>query len=124
MAQQRVVWFAIVMSTVIYMVLAYMLAPETRGAFEESAANWPVPIFYGAALVVFLFAWFAGRALVRGRDAKTQMVVLLAIFEACAVMGFVGAFIARDWRIYLAPWLLALIGFVREMPRESSRTAP
>jgi hypothetical protein len=40
------------------------------------------------------------------------------------IFGLVAAFLTKDWRLYLFPWALAIVGFIRELPRESSRTAP
>jgi hypothetical protein len=123
MSQQRIIWFAIVMSTAIYLVVALQLGPDASGPFDVSAGRSPVPILYGVALAVFLFGWFVAPRVVRS-NAQTKMIVCLAIFEACAIFGLLAALLVRDWRLYLAPWALALTGFIRELPRASSRTAP
>ena len=117
MAQQRIIWFAIVFSSVIYLVIAFMIAPDTSGGFDEVASRQPIPILYAAALGVFLFAWFVARKIVRAKDPKTRLIVSLALFESCAIMGLVAAMVGKDWRLYLAPWVLALIGFIGEFPR-------
>ena len=123
MSRQRIIWFGIVMSTVIYLVLAVQMAPESGGDFDASASRSPAPILYALALGIFIVAWFVAPRFVRS-GADVKMIVCLALFEACAIFGLLAAFLVRDWRLYLAPWALALIGFMREFPRESSRTAP
>lgn len=123
MTRQRMIWFAIVMSTVIYLVVAMQIAPEAGGDFDASAGASPVPMLYGVALLVFLGAWFAAPRVVHG-SADVKMIVCLALFEACAIFGLVAAILVGDWRLYLAPWALAILGFMREFPRGSSRTAP
>jgi hypothetical protein len=45
------------------------------------------------------------------------MITALAVFEACAIFGLLAAFMMKDWRLCLAPWALALLGFIREFPR-------
>ena len=123
MTRQRMIWFGIVMSSVIYFVLALQLAPDASGDFEASANKSPVPILYGLALVIFIVAWFVAPRFVRS-SADTKMIVCMALFEASVIFGLVAAFLVRDWRLYLAPWALAIVGFIREFPRAPSRTAP
>lgn len=123
MTRQRIIWFGIVMSTLVYLLLAAQLAPESGGDFDASASTSPVPILYGMALLVFLAGWFVAPRIARG-SADTTMIVCLSFFEACAIFGLIAAILVKDWRLYLAPWVLAIIGFLREFPRGSSRTAP
>jgi multisubunit Na+/H+ antiporter MnhF subunit len=124
MSQQRVIWFAIVMSTVIYLVIALQLAPNAGGDFDASASRMPAPVLYAVALGVFLFAWFVAPRVIRAPNAQTRMIIHLSLFEAVAVFGLMAAFLAEDWRLYLPAWVLSVVGFIRELPRDSSRTAP
>ena len=50
--------------------------------------------------------------------ARTRMIMSLAIFESCAIFGLVSTFLLQDWRLYLAPWALAVIGFLRSWPSD------
>jgi hypothetical protein len=119
MREQRIIWFGIVISTVIYLVLIKILAPGTGEDFDAVASRGPVAMLYGIAVIVFLITWFVVPRLVAGQDARKRMIVQLALFESCAVFGLVGAFLVHDWRIYLAPWALAIAGFIRVLPRET-----
>ncbi|HUR83351.1 MAG TPA: hypothetical protein VM733_21510 [Thermoanaerobaculia bacterium] len=120
MAQQRIIWFAIVMSTLIYLFLLYMLMPGFPPDFDASVRTPPVPILYGVALFLFLFTWFGLRRILPGRDSRQLLIVHMAMFEAVAIMGLLSAFLVRDLRLFLGPWALALIGFIREFPRETA----
>ena len=39
------------------------------------------------------------------------------MLEACCVFGVVAAMVLGDWRLFIAPWVLALFGFVTLYPR-------
>jgi hypothetical protein len=72
---------------------------------------------YGAAFLSFIAAMLmAGRLPVNPPHRK--MIVAMAMFEACAILGLVAAFMQHDWRLYVPTWIAALIGFVREFPRD------
>lgn len=122
MDQRRVIWFAIVFSTVIYAVIAYLEAPVPAGAVQDAFRNGTVLGLYGVALAAFVTA-FAIRTMLRDAPSRTRLVVTLAVFEACAIFGLLAAFLQRDWRLYLAPWALALIGFVAVWPSDEPEAA-
>jgi hypothetical protein len=109
-----VIWFAIVFSTVLYLLIA-VIRSGPLGDFETVARQPFVLGLYGAALAAFLVGWLVVRQIVSGPPQKT-MVAALAVFESCAIFGLVAAFHTGDWRTYLGPWALALIGFLREWP--------
>ena len=118
------IWFAIVMSTIIYAVIAYQLTTTgERTEIHERSRETIVPVLYGVALASFLGAWFVVPRVVKG-NPQTKMIVAMAVFESAAILGLVGAILAKDWRIYLLPWGLALIGFIRELPRDGTGEPP
>ena len=119
MREQRIIWFAIFMSTVIYLVVIKSVSLDASGDFDAVASQGPVAMLYLIAMIVFLVTWFVAPRLMAGKDARQRMIVQLALFESCAVFGLVAAFLVRDWRIYLAPWALAIAGFIRVFPRET-----
>ena len=124
MNPRPVIWFAIVMSTVIYLVIAMQLASGGEpAAVQELARNQYVNVFYGVALASFVAGWFVVPRVVKG-NAQTRMIVALAVFESCAILGLITAILTKDWRVYLAPWALALIGFIREFPRAAAGEPP
>lgn len=113
----KIIWFAIAMSTVIYLVIAYTMAPVPPRPFAESVRTTLTLVLYGAAFAAFIAALVIPSLLTRS-PARQKMIVALAIFEACAIFGLLAAFMQHDWRLYVPPWIAALIGFVREFPRD------
>jgi hypothetical protein len=114
MNPRTVIWFAIVFSTVLYLLIA-VIRSGPLGDFEAVTRQPVVLGLYGAALAAFLAGWLVVRQIVSGPPRMT-MVAALAVFESCAIFGLVAAFLTSDWRTYLGPWALALIGFLREWP--------
>jgi hypothetical protein len=123
MQQPKLIWFAIAFSTVIYAVMAYTIASQPPQSFDESVRNPIVMVVYGLAVLSFV-AGLAIPALLRRAPAQTRMIVTLAVFESCAVFGLIGAFISRDWRVYLPAWALAVIGFMRAWPSGEVTAVP
>jgi hypothetical protein len=123
MNPRLVIWMGIAMSTVIYLVLAYTLSGEA-GESEKLAREQYVPVLYGLAGAMFIIGWFVVRRVIRNAPEQTRMIMALAVFESCAVFGLLGAFLTKDWRVYLFPWALALVGFIREFPRAGTTEPP
>jgi hypothetical protein len=112
--QQTIIWGAMLMSTVIYFGLIYSITSETAGAWSSEKLEHPVVLgLYLAAAVMFVVA-----TVLPGRIAppEKRMVMSLALYESCAIFGLLAAFLQQDWRLFLAPWALALIGFMRVFP--------
>ena len=117
MSQRKLIWFAIVLSTFIYAVILYTLS-----------TSWPRPGSLDAALrdprTIVLYIVAAGDFLLGSvfarlpRLAPVRMIVACAIYEAVAIFGLLAAFLARDWRLFIGPWVLAMIGFAMEFPRD------
>jgi F0F1-type ATP synthase membrane subunit c/vacuolar-type H+-ATPase subunit K len=115
--QNRILWFAIACSTVLYAVVAYSISPAPNRTYEAAVKNPLVLVMYLAALSAFA----AGNivpAILKGAPARTRMILALAIFESCAIFGLVASLLLQDWRLYLGPWALAAIGFLRVWPSE------
>ena len=116
---RRIVWFAILGSTVIYAVVAFLVVP--RGEREPVGALARDPSAIGAIVVaaaLFVTAFWAGSYL-RNRDADRAFFVMVALLEAVCLTGLVGAFRADDWRLFIIPWSLSMIGMVYAWPRRS-----
>lgn len=120
MNPRLVIWAALVFSTIIYFGLAVYTSPA-RGDFEQSLRSRYVPVLYGLALLAFVFAWLVVPRVVRSHP-QTRMVAAMAMFEASSVFGLVAAFLVQDWRLFVAPWVLTLFGFIREFPRDATAT--
>jgi F0F1-type ATP synthase membrane subunit c/vacuolar-type H+-ATPase subunit K len=116
MNQQRILWGALVCSTVIYVGVAYFIAPVAQRPFEESLRNPITLAMYGAAIATFIAGLMMPSLMAANAAARQKMILSMALFEACSVFGLVTAFIQHDWRLILAPWVASLIGFVRQWP--------
>lgn len=124
MNQLRIIWAAILMSTVIYFVVLWTSLrnrPFTR-ALEQSLRDPRTMAAYGVAIVLYFAAFIiAGGIERRGHgDAaiRRAAIIRFAILESVCVIGLVVAFVEEDWRLYLPTFVLAFIGFARSLPRE------
>lgn len=117
MQQQKIIWFAIAFSTVLYAIIAYTLNGNPQQPFEQSVRNPITLVMYLAAISAFVAGLIVPKLLQRA-PAQTRMIMSLAIFEACAIFGFIASFLAQDWRLYLPAWALAVMGFARVWPSE------
>lgn len=117
MNQQKIVWMALVMSSIIYVGIAYSLAPNPVLTFPESVAQSTALMVYGIAFVVFIMAMVVPSMLVSA-PPRTRMLIAMAMFEACAIFGLIGAVLLKDWRIIVPAWIASMVGFLREYPRD------
>ncbi|HEY3051941.1 MAG TPA: hypothetical protein VGK04_00980 [Thermoanaerobaculia bacterium] len=116
MRPEQTIWIAIVFSTVIYAFIAYIAPPiRSHGSFESSVRAPLVLVLYAMALAGFV-AGTTYSIIARAQPQRVRMIVSLALYEACAIFGLIAAFIISDWRLYLAPWALAVVGFLRVFP--------
>jgi hypothetical protein len=116
-SQRKMIWFAILMSTFIYAVMVYSLSrgwPQP-GPFEPSVRRPMVLGLYAAAAAMFVAALVVPRGI---SQPHSRFITTLAFFESCAIFGLLTTFLTQDWRLYIAPWALSLIGFVRNYPSE------
>jgi F0F1-type ATP synthase membrane subunit c/vacuolar-type H+-ATPase subunit K len=123
MRQQKIIWFAIAFSTVIYLFMAYWIAPVPPRSFEESLRTTTTLAMYGVALAVFNAGLVMPSLTLAQSPPQSKMTVTLAIFEACAIFGLVAAFLQQDWRLYVPTWFVSLIGMVRAFPKDEQITA-
>jgi len=122
MNQLRVIWAAILMSTIVYFVILWTSMhdrPFTRSL--ENALRDPVTIgAYVLAVVVYFAAFMVSGSIARRhgrRNIRTAAIVRFAILEVVCLVGLVLAFLEGDWRLYLPTFVLAFIGFARSVPR-------
>ena|ERR1043166_3750594 len=107
----QIIYVALLMSTLIYGAVAWVttraIAP---GKSLGDELHNPLTIaMYSAAAGTFLAAM-----IVRSRKA---LLVRWTMLDASCVFGVVAAFVLGDWRLYIAPWALALAGFIILFPR-------
>lgn len=122
MRQQKIIWGALVFSTFIYVGVAYALAPDPALPFSESVMKLEALMFYGVALVTFIAA-LAVPGMMLNLPPQKRLVMTMATFEACTIMGLVVAILLKDWRLIVPTWIASLIGFMREYP-SSEASAP
>ena len=116
-----IIWFAMLFSTFIYGVITFLLGnPPRIASFDESMRDQLVFILYGLGALSFVIATVMYQ-LYRNRPPQLRMIVALAIYESVAIYGVMASFIRHDYRLYLAPWALALIGFIRVFPTAEQR---
>jgi hypothetical protein len=124
MRQQRVIWAAIFFSTVIYLVILLALDPEApQTSLDIASLPQIVKILYAVALFDFIVGWILPGRLT-DKPSQQRLVLAMAIFESVAIFGLLAAFMTHDWRLYLGPWALAIVGFIRSFPRAESATRP
>jgi hypothetical protein len=107
----QIIYVAILMSTLIYAVVAWAathaIAP---GKSLGDELRTPVTIaLYSVAAGTLLAAMII--------RARTMLIVRWAMLEAGCICGLIVALMHGDWRLYIAPWALALVGFVSLYPR-------
>lgn len=117
MSQRKIIWFGIFMSTFIYAAVLYSLSKNwpKPGSFDDAVRQTIPAVLYLAALASFAAAFAVPRIIKLSHPA---FITTLALFEACAIYGLTAAFITQDWRLYLAPWALSLIGFMSRFPSD------
>lgn len=128
---QLVMWFALLMSIVIYLFLAWFtVAPKTTGSLEDALGNPVVLLLWGAAVLAFL-GGFAIKGFFAPREPEFPQatvsttprpavapwrIMQWAIFESAAIFGLIAAFISQVWTAVLPPVALAIAGFVMTFP--------
>ena len=120
---QRVIWAAIAASTFVYALIVSLVAGNPVAAFEKTLHQPFVMTEYAIALVIFGVA-LGWPAIARTQKPRERWIVRLALFEACAIFGLTAAFVAHDWRVYVAPWALAGVGFILAFPSGDAELSP
>jgi hypothetical protein len=123
MRQDKLIWFALVFSTVIYAAIIYTLYPNPQGSFEDSLKRPYTLILYGMALLDFLLGLVLP-SLQANRPPRLRMVVSMAIFESSVIFGLIAAFFAQDWRVFVPTWALGLMGMWRMYPSDEVSATP
>ena len=114
----KVLWAAMVFSTVIYAGMAYMVLRERPTSFEAALRQPYTLVLYGFALAAFVAGFILPR-LMRA-PGRLKMIIALAIFESCAIFGLMAAFLGHDWRLFIPAWIVALIGMMGVYPAGDS----
>jgi cell division protein FtsW (lipid II flippase) len=107
----QVIYFAILMSTLIYGAIAWTstnAAVPAKTLPDELRAPLTIGL-YAAAVVAFVIA-----TIVR---ARRLLIVRWAMLEAACICGLVAAFVFGDWRLYAIVWIPAVAGFIALYPR-------
>lgn len=107
----QVIYIGILMSTLIYAVIAWASTNAVvRAKTLPDELRAPVTIaLYATAAAAFLVAMITRR--------RRLLVVRWAMLEVACICGLTAALFHGDWRLYAAPWALALVGFIALYPR-------
>ena len=116
----RIIWAALVVATLIYWRIAILLCQKNVATpFAGELHDLFAQLIYGMALITFAVAFFMrGFMRDRGRPAHLYNIVSWALFEASAIYGLVLSFVKLDWRLIVAPEMLAIVGFGVTFPQE------
>jgi len=107
----QLIYFGILMSTLIYAIVAWATTRTITPAHAliDELRMLATDALYSIAAVSFLAAM-----LIRSRRF---LIARWAMLEAACICGLIAALLLGDWRLYIAPWVLALVGFVSLYPR-------
>jgi hypothetical protein len=107
----QVIYFAILMSTLIYAAIAWATTnPAVPGKTFIAELRAPMTIgLYVTAAIAFLVAMLT--------RVRWLLIVRWAMLEVACICGLAAALLFGDWRLYAAPWALAVAGFIALYPR-------
>src|SRR5213075_436563 len=105
------IYFAILMSTLMYAIVAWATTKSITPAHSvaDELRNPMTIALYSVAAGSFVAAM-----IIRSRRLLIARWVML---EAACICGLIAALLLGDWRLYLAPWAVAVAGFVSLYPR-------
>jgi hypothetical protein len=107
----QIIYVAILMSTLIYAVVAWATTQAIvpgKSLGDELHDSLTIGL-YSVAAGTFLAAMII--------RARKMLIVRWIMLEAGCICGLIIAMMHGDWRLYIAPWALALVGFVGLYPR-------
>jgi hypothetical protein len=107
----QVIYVGILMSTLIYAVIAWTTADagvDTKTLPEELRDPLTIAL-YATAAVAFLAATIT--------RARRLLVVRWAMLDLACICGLAAALFYDDWRLFAAPWALALAWLIVLYPR-------
>ncbi|MDP9360670.1 MAG: hypothetical protein M3P29_04370 [Acidobacteriota bacterium] len=106
----QVIYVGILMSTLIYAVIAWAATNAVRAKTLPEELRAPVTIgLYAAAAVAFFVAMIT--------RSRRLLVVRWAMLEVACICGLTASLLHGDWRLYAAPWALVLAGLIALYPR-------
>jgi len=124
--QLRIIWTAIFLSTFVYAVIAW--SSLHNGYVRDFGQELRQPMvlgLYGLCVVETIAAFVIGGLVMRSRGYRIGFIVRLALIESGCIVGLLAAFLLQDWRLYLGPWALGVLAFLRALPeRERPELMP
>lgn len=107
----QLVYFGILMSTLIYAIVAWATTKSVTPAHAlgDELRNPTTIALYSVAAGSFLAAM-----IIRSRRL---LIARWAMLEAACICGLIAALLLGDWRMYVGPWVLALVGFASLYPK-------
>jgi hypothetical protein len=107
----QIIYVALLMSTLIYGVVAWAtthaIAPA-QSLGDELRATTTIALYIAAGMAIL------GAIILRERRL---LIVRWALLDAACICGLIASLLYGDWRLYIGPWVLALVGFVSLFPR-------
>jgi len=129
----RLIWGALLTSTVIYVILASVLVQRPDNNLNRGLFSNPViPVLFAVGVMMFAGSFVIPKFLLRKQvtierqsaesvtqQLRTFLVVKYALLEACSVLGLAAAFIGREWQLILPMWALSVAGFLLAYPSDA-----
>jgi len=107
----QLVYFGILMSTLIYAIVAWATTKPITPAHSliDELRNPTTIALYAVAAGSFLAA-----LIIRSRPLLIARWMML---EAACICALIAALLLGDWRLYIGPWAVAVLGFIALYPK-------
>ena len=112
------IWIALLMSVVIYGVVAFAVVPAGDGSIVARILGDPILIalhvigFMMVTMSAVMFATLSRRA----GPKQTAFIIRWAMTESAAVLGLIAAFFGNDARLFFPLGVLAVAGMLIAFP--------
>jgi F0F1-type ATP synthase membrane subunit c/vacuolar-type H+-ATPase subunit K len=118
------IWFALMMSIVLYGVIALVMTPVGGQPFDAPFSHPIILMLHIAGIGMFVMSFVLSSILMkRSNDVRTPMIIRWAMIESAAVLGLMAAFIGNDLRLFLPLGALAIAGMLLAYPRSDGGLA-
>ena len=122
--KRRIIWVAILTSTLIYGFILYIVTKPYPQAPLADVLKQPIVLaLYVVGLGTYIASFVVSTIIEQRGKADVAFIVRLALLEAVTIYGTVAAFIMHDWRVFIPPFVLTFIGLARVFPQAAGADA-
>ena len=115
--QLKLIWLALLMSIVLYGVIAFVIVPVGEQSFDAAFADPVILVLHLAGLGMLAMSFAAASVFRKRSNLRTASIIRWAMIESAAVFGLLAAFLGQDVRVFLPLGALAVAGMVLAYPR-------